>query len=123
MSTDETYNGWSNYPTWCVNLWMGNDRGMYEAALEIAREEIKDAPDCIQVREGTWTIEQAQRFNLADHYREWIEEMGIEVEDQRNGEILNGQPNGFGADLYGWALQHVDWHEIADAWISDAVTV
>ena len=30
--TDETYNGWQNYATWNVALWLQNDPGLYEMA-------------------------------------------------------------------------------------------
>ena len=30
--TDETYNGWSNYATWNVTLWLQNDPGYYDMA-------------------------------------------------------------------------------------------
>ena len=30
--TNETYNGWSNHPTWNVALWIGGDEGLYNFA-------------------------------------------------------------------------------------------
>ena len=29
---DNTYNGWTNYETWNVALYIGNDQGLYQAA-------------------------------------------------------------------------------------------
>ena len=32
--TDTTYNGWTNYETWNVALWINNEEGLYELAME-----------------------------------------------------------------------------------------
>ena len=36
MTTSETYNGWANYETWNVALWLGNDESMYNLARGFA---------------------------------------------------------------------------------------
>ena len=35
--TDQSYNGWTNYETWNVSLWLQNDEGLYNLALEYAQ--------------------------------------------------------------------------------------
>ena len=39
------YNGWSNYETWCVNLWLDNDGGdvQYWQEQELSTEDLADA--------------------------------------------------------------------------------
>ena len=34
MNDEQSYNGWANYETWNVALWIGNDEGLQQTAIE-----------------------------------------------------------------------------------------
>jgi hypothetical protein len=75
-SSDETkrYNGWSNYETWCVHLWLTNEEGSYRYWREEAERYRKEAPRHQNVREEIWSVELAERAELAKQMRNEIEE-------------------------------------------------
>lgn len=39
---DEGYNGWANWETWVVNLWLANDEGLYRSTLEAMKARRPD---------------------------------------------------------------------------------
>jgi hypothetical protein len=41
MNKHEPYNGWSNYFTWNVALWLGNDEGLYSLVTEYTKRQQK----------------------------------------------------------------------------------
>lgn len=109
MSESENrYNGYANYETWCVNLWLSNEEGTYSHCRELAREVVGAAEDSSQVRDGIWSIEEATRFLLADAIKEFIEELNP----------ISDQASVF-SDLMNSALSDVDWTEIADAFLEE----
>ncbi len=97
---DRTYNGYTNYETWNVALWIDNEQGPQNYWLETAAQCLADAPNASQVAEKIWTVEQAAKFALADQLKEWHQENVPEI-------------SGCYADLLGAALSEVNWDEIA----------
>ena len=89
MESDETYNGWTNRETWALNLWIGNDEGLYLAGQEFA--ETLDADD-------------ARRD---DKVREWFSEDIVPLLQET--EIGRGALEDIGS------LWRVNWTETADA--------
>jgi len=102
--SDETYNGWKNYPTWAVNLWLSNDEGLYNATRERAQEILSET----ESRSQYWTLEESRTFALADELKSWVTD-----------ELAPDLGATFAADLLGYALDEVDWNEIAEALLSE----
>jgi hypothetical protein len=99
---DEKYNGWTNKPTWLVNLWMDNDQGTQERIRELAKECLDDA----EGDEADAAADLALR--LESMHDEGLTE-------------IPGLSTGVFSDLMTWALAHVNWREIAESWVDDAI--
>ena len=96
------YNGWSNYETWCVALWLDNEQGSY---LECARMA-QDVWDKAQAGRNSSREDVATR-NLADSLQTWVNEMAPDLDVSMF------------VDLLGAALLEVNWYEIAKHYLSD----
>jgi len=65
----EKYEGWTNYETWAVNLWLLNDAGDYEYWLEMAGTTYKEAE-----KSKYLSKKEEATITLADFMKESIEE-------------------------------------------------
>ena len=97
----EGCNGWSNYETWVVDLWMDND-GSADNFRELAAQSVRDAsgepcPDGSAIR--------AMADALKEQHEEYMQDVCT-------------VPGVFG-DLLNGAMSEVNWSEIARYYIDE----
>ena len=95
------YNGWTNYPTWAVALWLGSDEGTAREVEQLAQRWQQNT------REGGTVSE------LADALRTLVEHFPAIETVQADASLA--------ADLLGFALDSVDWQQIAEAEAADVI--
>lgn len=92
------YNGWANYPTWTLHLWLTNEPGSYRGWLAQAREAMGETGGNVPL---------AAAF-LAD---------SIQTQTEENNPL--DAPGAY-TDILTWALGEVDYREIARWFIETA---
>ena len=103
-----TYNGWTNYETWNVALWLDNDASSYRYSREQAQEAYNDAS-----ADRSFTRKENAAFALADTLKEQHESAMADMLESA------GQTSSVWADLLGAALSEVNWREIAEHYLDD----
>ncbi len=106
MENDRTYNGWTNYETWCAKLWMDNEENSYKHWQTTARAMHEFAEPS-----GSISRADAARHDLANR----LESEHSEFADA----FIDGKPACVFTDLLRSALGAVNWHEIAESLLSD----
>jgi hypothetical protein len=99
--SERGYNGWSNYETWNLALWIGNEETS-DAYWREVTQEVYDAAEA----DLTFTRIERAALDLADRLKDEITEANP-LADSAN----------FFADLLSAALGEVNWYEIAEHWL------
>lgn len=95
--SDKTYNGWTNYETWNVALWLDNDQGSYNHWSAQAQ----DCWDAATEKPGILSREERAIYDLADRLKDEVNEAAPDLGSTCFSDLLNA------------ALSEVDWDEIA----------
>lgn len=103
MTEQKTYNGWTNYETFAVALWIDNEQGSYNEWRERCQ----------------FALDAADGDNLDDRRENAAQTVAQHLKD----EIEEGNPLSDKASLYSDLLQaaisETNWYEIAKNWLDD----
>jgi hypothetical protein len=102
---NKSYNGYTNYETWNVGLWIDNEQGSYNYVYSLASECFEDAEE-----DRYNSKEENAIIKLAEQIKNYVEEMNPLTDDTS---LFSGLLNA--------ALGEVDWYDIAETWIKENV--
>ncbi len=106
MTTEtKTYNGWTNYETWCVNLWLTNESDSAQELDRIVHDHI--------INRMIGNVDVALSMK-SDMLKSWVRG---EDEESYPSDFLQG--NGMFVDLLNGALDLVNWREIIENHLDD----
>ena len=103
---DKKYNGYTNYETWCIKLWIDHDQDRQEYWAEKVQE--------------AW--EDSDTMNILSHKERAAQELSevVKAEFEENNPLAN-KANVY-SDLINAGLSEVNWYEIALSLIDNFVS-
>jgi hypothetical protein len=97
IKEENKYNGWTNYPTWCFKLWLDNDQYLHNNIYDRIKENIN------------------KRFIISIA----IETLQIVASEMTEDQYTRKDGGTFTNDLIGYALNQINYNEVATAIIED----
>lgn len=113
MSEDTTYNGWKNYETWAVGMYLDGNytgSGTYEYVIETVKEALERSTF------NPLSGKMNDRYEVSQALKSLVEN---DTDPCGYGNDDGPELNPLVSDLLGAALSSVDWYELADAWITN----
>lgn len=110
------YNGWTNYETWAVKLWIDNDQGEYLHWQEVAREEWERDDELMPYEKRLGRMES---FKPGDRALIRLSDRFKDAHEKNADTLLKDMEASVFADLLGAALSEVNWREIAEALLDE----
>jgi len=110
--TKQEYNGWTNYETWAVQLWLDNDDGSQSYWHDQALAELEHADGGLSAHAkltGREIFTAEERATLA---------LSRSLKEHHESALPDSA--GFSADLLNAAMSEVNWHEIASHLVGEA---
>ncbi len=109
--TRTDYNGWTNYESWCVKLWMDNE----EPSQRYWGRQAKAA---MEAADGTLSA-NARLTGVEPFTTKEKAAFALSKQLQAEHEAALPELDGFAADLLGAAMSEVNWHEIANSLLDE----
>ena len=97
IKEQKKYNGWSNYCTWCFKLWIDNNQYLYNSIYDYIKQNIN------------------KRFIISISI-ERLQNIAMEMAEDQD---LYNSKGSFANDLIGFALNQINYNEIATTIIED----
>lgn len=109
--SDKTYNGWTNYETWCIGVWIDNDEPLYRDVKDLAQTTWDESGGLSAYAKFTgneiFNREEKAAYNLSNALKAKFEEEKPEL-----GATV-------WSDLLDCALDEVNWKELAEHFLEN----
>lgn len=110
--SDTGYNGWKNYETWVIALWLDNDYGTYTLMRGLAMQSVEEI-----------LAEQESNYQLPENRQNLIDKASYKMSDNIKEHIESNNPLAAEAsvytDLLGAAISQADFVEIAQHYLEE----